>query len=152
MLSCGPKEIDTPTLRKVLLRCGQFLTHIDFSMYAEKLSKSTLTVVGRLCPNLQKIDVTALNVSPAGIKALAASCNNITDFNLGHCSSACDNDLCQLFLKNKKLKRLKIEQNSITGKCLLNLPTDSIETISLSECTNVSPCHFSNVSYLYIVL
>ncbi|OXU27874.1 hypothetical protein TSAR_002554 [Trichomalopsis sarcophagae] len=141
----GLREIDTPTLRKVLLRCGQFLTHIDFSTFAEKLSSSTLTVVGRNCPNLQGIDVTALCVSPAGIKSLTENCSNIMEFSLGHCSSSCDNDLSNLFSKNKKLRYLKLVHNSITGKCLLSLPVESIETIILEECTNISPCHFFNV-------
>ncbi|KAJ8672652.1 hypothetical protein QAD02_003911 [Eretmocerus hayati] len=136
------KSIDTPTLRKVLLRCGQFITHIDLSKKTEKLSKSTLSVIGRFCPNLQYIDVTAINVSPAGIKALAENCMNITDFSLGHCTTACDNDLSQLFAKNKRLQSVKILQNSILGKCFLSLPADSMRSITLSECTNVSPCHF----------
>lgn len=145
----GPKEVDTPTLRKVLQRCGSFLTHINFSMFAEKLSSSTLSVVGKYCPNLQYIDITELNVSPAGIKSLINNCTNIIEFNLGHCTSTCDNDLSHLFSKNKKLRNLKIVRNSTTGKCFLNLPAESIESVVLSECTNISPCHFSNVSYDY---
>jgi len=72
------------------------------------LSSSTLSVVGKYCPNLQYIDVTELNVSPAGIKSLTTNCSNITEFNLGHCTSTCDNDLSQLFTRNKNFDILKL--------------------------------------------
>ncbi|XP_058794527.1 putative RNA-binding protein EEED8.10 isoform X1 [Phymastichus coffea] len=137
----GPREIYTSSLRKALLRCGQFLTHIDLSNFAEKLSKSTLTVIARFCPNLLYIDITGLGVSPAGIKSLTASCSNIVEFNLGPCSSQCDPDLSLLFSNNKKLRRVKIFKNFINGKSLMSLP-ETIEAISIGECSNVSPRHF----------
>lgn len=140
------KYVDTPTLRKVLLRCGRFLNHVDFSLPSHRLSQSTLTIVGKLCPNLQTIDLTSLNVSSSGILALTANCSNIAKLSLGSCTCSCDNDLLQLFSKNKLLKYLKITSNSLTGKCLLYLPADAIEEIILVECNGVSPCYFLNVS------
>ncbi|XP_014209865.1 F-box/LRR-repeat protein 3-like [Copidosoma floridanum] len=134
--------IDTPILRKVLLRCGQFLTHIDISLSTDRLNVSTLTIIGKMCPNLQYIST--LTVTPAGIKALTESCKEIETLSLGRCSNSCDNDLSQLFQKNKKLRYLRIMQNAMTGKCLLNLPADSIETVILIECRNISPCYFAN--------
>lgn len=138
------KYVDTPTLRKVLLRCGRFLNHVDFSLPSHRLSQSTLTIVGKLCPNLQTIDLTSLNVSSSGILALTANCSNIAKLSLGSCTCSCDNDLLQLFSKNKLLKYLKITSNSLTGKCLLYLPADAIEEIILVECNGVSPCYFLN--------
>ncbi|XP_043464709.1 F-box/LRR-repeat protein 2-like [Leptopilina heterotoma] len=138
------KYVDTPTLRKVLLRCGRFLNHIDFSQPLHRLSQSTLTIVSKFCPNLQSIDLSSLNVSSSGILALTANCSNITKLSLGSCSNSCDNDLLQLFTKNKELKYLKISSNCLTGKCLSYLPKDSIQEIILSECNMVSPCFFLN--------
>ncbi|XP_014230117.1 putative RNA-binding protein EEED8.10 isoform X1 [Trichogramma pretiosum] len=138
-----PIEVDTPILRKVLLRCGRYLTHIDFSSFGKKLSKSTLTVIGHCCSNLQSVDVTGLDVSPAGVKALASSCEQLTEFSLGHCSSSCDPDLSTLFSKNKKLKSVKLSQNGSTGKCFLSLTGESLEELVVEKCPNISPCHFS---------
>ncbi|XP_046422453.1 F-box/LRR-repeat protein fbxl-1-like isoform X1 [Neodiprion fabricii] len=138
-------SIDTPTLRKVLLRCGHFLNHIDLSQISHRLRQSTLTIIGKFCPNLQTIDTTSLNVSSAGIDSLTKNCGDIRKLVLGSCTSSCDNDLIKLFSKNKKLKSLKIVQNSLlTGKCLVHLPADGIEEISLAQCNAVSSCSFSN--------
>ncbi|XP_046742693.1 F-box protein SKIP2-like isoform X2 [Diprion similis] len=143
----GKKDpsIDTPTLRKVLLRCGHFLNHIDLSQISHSLRQSTLTIIGKLCPNLQTIDTTSLNVSSSGIDSLTQNCGDIRKLVLGSCTSSCDNDLIKLFSKNRKLKCLKIVQNSIlTGKCLVHLPADGMEEISLSQCNAVSSCNFAN--------
>lgn len=140
-------SIDTPTLRKVLLRCGRFLNHIDLSQISHRLRQSTLTIVGKFCPNLQTIDTTSLNVSSSGIEALTHNCGDIRKLSLGACTSSCDNDLTKLFSKNRKLRYLKISQNSlVTGKCLAHLPADGVEEISLSQCNAVTSCNFSNVS------
>ena len=111
-----------------------------------------MNVVGHLCPNLQYIDVTALSVSPAGIKSLAHNCTKILEFSLGSCTTACDTDLSMLFSHNKKLKYLKLVRNSITGKCLLNIPSESIQEIILEECNNISPCHFYKVRSNHAVI
>ena len=132
-------------LRQVLTRCGQFLNTIDFSQHDHKLSKSTLTIVAKLCPNLQNIDVTALMVTPSGIQALKNNCSNILNFNLGHTTSACDLDLSQLFSKNQKLTSLKIESNVLTGKCLINLPVDSLTKLDIHDCMNISCSHLLKV-------
>lgn len=142
--------VDTPTLRKILLRCGRFLNHIDFSLTSHRLNQSTLTIIGKLCPNLQTVDLSSLNVSSSGILSLTSTCANITKFTLGSCTNSCDNDLLQLFVKNRQLKYLKITSNSITGKCLLHLPADSIEEIIFTECNGISPCHFLNVRQIYV--
>ncbi|XP_015596386.1 putative RNA-binding protein EEED8.10 [Cephus cinctus] len=139
------RSVDTPILRKVLLRCGRFLNHIDFSEMPHQLRQSTLTIVGKFCPNLETIDVTALNVSASGIDSLTNSCENITELSLGSCTSYCDNDLQKLFAVNRKLRYFRIRQNNhMTGKCLLHLPSDTIEEISLEQCNAMLPCHFSN--------
>lgn len=140
-------SIDTPTLRKVLIRCGHFLNHIDLSQISHRLRQSTLTIVGKFCPNLQTIDTTSLNISSSSIDALTQNCSDIRKLSLGHCTSSCDNDLIKLFSKNRKLKYLKIAQNSLlTGRCLAHLPADTIEEMSLIQCNAVRSCNFSDVS------
>lgn len=143
--------VNTPGLRKVLQRCGSSLNSLEFSLNSHDLSKSTLTVIGRFCPNLQMVNITGLHVSPSGIKSLTDNCKNITEFSLGRSSSACDVDLAKLFTKNDKLRYLKIVTNILTGKCLLTLPRDSIETIILEDCTYITSNHLLSVSIIYLV-
>ncbi|KZC11051.1 PREDICTED: uncharacterized protein LOC107189129 [Dufourea novaeangliae] len=127
--------INTPILRKILLRCGRFLNEINLSQVESRLSPSTLTIVGKLCPNLQRIDVTALTVSLAGINSLMKNCRNITKLSLGPTTYICDRDLQKLFKLNPKLRYFKVVTGKICGKCLLHLPLETMEEIVLERCS-----------------
>lgn len=128
-------EINTSILRKVLLRCGRFLNEINLSQVRCPLLQSTLTIVGKLCPNLQKVDVTALTVSAAGITSLMNNCHDITKFSLGPTTHSCDRDLQQLFKVNRKLRYFKVVTGKICGLCLLHLPLETMEEIVLERCS-----------------
>lgn len=137
--------IRTATLRKILLKCGKFLTEINLSDTSNFLRQSTLTIVGKLCPNLTSINVTALTICASGIGTLASNCKNITRFSLGPSTYGCDNELKNLFKLNKNLEYLAISKNNIAGKSLLFLPAQ-IHTIILDRCENIQDNHFSTVS------
>ncbi|XP_076670872.1 putative RNA-binding protein EEED8.10 [Andrena cerasifolii] len=128
-------EINTNILHKVLLRCGRFLTEINLSQVRCPLSQSTLTIIGKLCPNLQRLDVTTLTVSAAGINSLTNNCHDITKFSLGSTTSMCDKDLQKLFQMNQKLRYLKVVTGKIRGTCLLHLPLERMEEVVLQKCT-----------------
>ncbi|XP_015125099.1 putative RNA-binding protein EEED8.10 [Diachasma alloeum] len=136
------QNIDTSTLRKVLIKCGQFLTHLDLSKYPHLLGSSTLTIVGKFCPNLQCINVKALELSPSGIASLMTNCQNITKFVMKSLTGPCENYLSQLFMVNKKLVKVEIEDEHVIGKCLGQLPTDTVEEIHLILCTSVLSTYF----------
>lgn len=135
------REITTCTIRKVLLRCGLYLNEINLSNATVNVHHSTLhstlTIVGKLCPNLQKIDVTGLTISPSGINSLINNCHNITKFSLGSTTYVCDIDLQKLFKVNPKLQYLKVDSGKICGRCLLYLPLETIEEIVLECCTSL---------------
>ncbi|XP_043278174.1 putative RNA-binding protein EEED8.10 isoform X2 [Venturia canescens] len=133
--------VDTPALRKVLLKCGNFLNHIDFS-HPHILSPSALTIVGKFCPNLQTVDISHINLSQAGIRSLSENCKNITKFVMKSLTGPCEKDLAQLFAVNKKLKSLKItKSHHMSGRCLLHLPCESIQEIHLHNGIAILPCH-----------
>ncbi|KAF7997940.1 hypothetical protein HCN44_009338 [Aphidius gifuensis] len=136
--------IDTATLRKVLMRCGDFLTKLDLSDLLHSLGSSTLTIVGKLCPNLQYIDVTGIILSPSGINSLIVNCRNITEFYMKKLSGPCEKDLAKLFMLNKKLKYVSLGNHSITGKSLGHLPHDTIEKIKLDHCTSLLSNYFDS--------
>ncbi|XP_071554433.1 putative RNA-binding protein EEED8.10 [Temnothorax nylanderi] len=124
---------------KILLKYGRFLTRIN--LYGRGLRPSALTVIGKFCPNLTNIDVTALTVCASGIRTLANNCRNITKFNLGPSTYSCDNELKCLFKLNQNLENLAITRNNILGKCLLCLPEQTMHTIILDHCDHLQETH-----------
>ncbi|KAK9298503.1 hypothetical protein QLX08_008183 [Tetragonisca angustula] len=129
------KEISICTIRKVLLRCGSYLNEINLSLVPCHLRQSTVTVVAKLCPNLQIIDITGLTVSTSGINSLIANCHYITKFSLGPTSYVCDADLQKLFYVNPKLRYFKFSGTKMGGRCLFHLPLETMEEIVLESCT-----------------
>ncbi|XP_076242820.1 putative RNA-binding protein EEED8.10 [Calliopsis andreniformis] len=141
---CLPKtEINTSILRKILSRCGKFLNEIDLSQIRCPLSESTLTIVAKLCPNLQRIDVTALAVTAGGINSLTNNCHDITKFGLGVTTHSCDRDLQKLFEVNQKLRYFKVVAGKISGACLLHLPLETMEELVLERCNYLRECYLS---------
>ncbi|XP_060815010.1 uncharacterized protein LOC132906659 [Bombus pascuorum] len=135
-LSClKRREISTCTIRKVLLRCGSYLNEINLSIVSYPLRQSTATIVAKLCPNLQKIDITGIVISASGINSLINNCHGITKFCLGPTTYVCDIDLQKLFKMNPKLRYFKAYSSKITGRCLLYLPLEAMEEIVLEYCT-----------------
>ncbi|XP_071872648.1 putative RNA-binding protein EEED8.10 [Bombus fervidus] len=135
-LSClNRKEISTCTIRKVLLRCGSYLNEINLSIISYPLRQSTATIVAKLCPNLQRIDITGIVISASGINSLINNCHDITKFSLGPTTYVCDVDLQKLFKMNPKLRYFKAYSSKISGRCLLYLPLETMEEIVLEHCT-----------------
>ncbi|TGZ51837.1 putative RNA-binding protein EEED8.10, partial [Temnothorax longispinosus] len=146
-------------LRKILLKCGKFLTRINLNDPNNCLTEDTLNVIGQLCPNLTNIDVTGLtSVAASDIRALAKHCRNITELHLGSVTSKCDSELNRLFALNEKLRHLAITVNCISGKCLSFLPAQTMRTIILDRCYCLGDAHLStalknlkNLKHLAIV-
>lgn len=137
------RAVDTTTLRKVLIRCGQYLTNLDLSQYPHLLSSSTLTIVGKFCPNLQCINIKALELSPSGIYSLMNNCQSINKLTIKSLTGPCEKDLSQLFNVNKKLKYFAVDGDGhISGKCLEYLP-QNIEEIHLNCCLSLVSNHFN---------
>lgn len=129
------REISICTVRKVLLRCGSYLNEINLSIVPYPLRQSTATIVAKLCPNLQRIDITGVVVSASGINSLIDNCHDITKFSLGSTTYVCDIDLQRLFKVNPKLRYFKAYSSKISGRCLLYLPLKTMEEIVLEYCT-----------------
>nr|XP_033331794.1 F-box protein SKIP2-like isoform X1 [Megalopta genalis]XP_033331795.1 F-box protein SKIP2-like isoform X1 [Megalopta genalis]XP_033331796.1 F-box protein SKIP2-like isoform X1 [Megalopta genalis] len=162
-LLCKPYSLyhmvtSTTILRKILLRCGRYLTEINLSETKYLLRPSTLTIVAKLCPNLKNIDLTALTVCSAGIISLTNSCHNITKLSLRPATYNYltnnvdrapnynyDRDLQKLFEVNKTLRYVKIVSGQISGNCLLYLPVETIEEIVLDKCMHLQEKCLSQV-------
>ncbi|XP_076229023.1 putative RNA-binding protein EEED8.10 [Nomia melanderi] len=137
---------DTATLRKILRRCGKFLNEINLSDRKCELNRSTVNIIAKLCPNLQRIDINPLGISRGGISSLAYHCRNITHINLGPINNIRDKDLEVLFDMNPKLRRLNIYRCDMSGTCLLHLPLETMEEIILQRCSNLERPHLEEAS------
>ena len=146
--------IDNAILYKVLLRTGRFLTHVDFSDFADNLDENAVHSVAMYCPNLQNIDVTDLTTSSSNIETLAQKCTKIISFSLGHCKKtkkSYDKALSKLFAQNKNLKYIKFFGSLINGRCIQSINVDNLEEIVLEGCNHIDPGHFFQVkSFLSI--
>ncbi|CAK9806883.1 Putative RNA-binding protein EEED8.10 [Anthophora quadrimaculata] len=135
------RDITEVILRKVLLRCGPFLNEINLAEIPYPLNRSAVTIIGKLCPNLQRIDITGIPVSAFVINSLMKNCHDITKFSLGVTFDICDKDLQQLFKVNPKLRYFKAYYGIISGMCLFHLPLETMEEIVLEYCTSLKE-HF----------
>ncbi|XP_047349779.1 F-box/LRR-repeat protein 7-like isoform X1 [Vespa velutina] len=147
-ISPDDKKICTSDLREVLLRCGRFLNHIDFSQCYPSLTRSTLLIIGRFCHNLEIVDISGLEISSSGIELLARNCTNIKKLNLGYSmhysTHICDRDFIMLFEMNKGLRYLNLYQINISGKCLNFLSSNAFEELVLNSCDGIQELHFAN--------
>ncbi|XP_043524916.1 putative RNA-binding protein EEED8.10 [Frieseomelitta varia] len=128
------KKISLCILREILLRCGSYLNEVDLSFVPYYLHQYTVTLIGKLCRNLEIINITGLCVSRSGIRPFIDNCHNITKLSVGLVTYACDRDLKKLFQMNPKLRYFEAYLTPITGRCLLHLPTDTIEEVVLDCC------------------
>ncbi|XP_034939055.1 putative RNA-binding protein EEED8.10 [Chelonus insularis] len=145
--------VNTNTLRKVLIRCGQYLTHLNLSKSPHILSSSTITIVGKFCPKLQFIDITALELSPSGINSLMTNCLNIKKFVMKSLSGPCEKALSDFFSLNTNLRHLGIEgDHHITGKCLKYLHENKIEELHFKRCNSLLSTYLNDAIERFINL
>lgn len=130
------KQINSVILNKVLLRCGKFLNKIYLEKTFCESRESALSIIGNLCPNLEIIDVSYLQVPSTGITSIINNCHNIKKLSLD-CIYLFDTDLEKLFKVNQQLQFLKLIDIKISGKCLLYLPSNTIKEIIIKRCDYV---------------
>ena len=134
------KKISKYIIRDVLLRCGSYLRKINLSLVPYNVPQNIVNVIGKYGPNLRVIDITGVTVSTFDINSLINNCRHITKFSVGPTVRAyqyiCDKDLQKLFKRNPNLRYFKAFKTSMSGKCLLHLPLETIE-IDLECCTRL---------------
>lgn len=141
-------HISTAVLRKVLIKCGRFLTHIDLSEVPNYLGIGTLTMIAKFCLNLTNIDISALPICSTGLYTLTKNCKKITRLRLGASAHVSDNDLKNVFREYQDLDYFAIHSNNdISGKCLLYLPVQTMRTLIIDQCHNITDDELSTVSW-----
>ena len=136
-------------LKKVLNRCGQYLTRIEF-LNTKRLGSNVLSGVAHYCPKLRCIFIPEIDVAPWTLEVLAQKCNEIVSFTMGDTTDPCEHELSVFFEKNQQLKHLVLYCNfGVTGKCLRKLNAEKIESIVFENCPSICLKNF-NVSSLTI--
>ena len=130
-------KVNFEILQKVLNRCGQYLSRIDFSR-AIGLRSEILSGVAHYCPNIKCILIPEIDVAPWTLKVLAEKCSKIVSFTIGDTTDACEDELSVLFEKNQHLKRVKFVFNpKVTGNCLKKLNAEKIKSIIFDHCRSI---------------
>ena len=126
-------EITPHVVEEILKRCGRYLEKINFPF-----SRLDYTgFVAQYCKNIQSI--TCYNISVEGLNELSNNCRNIHEFRIRGFRNGTlpqrELALTKLFLSNRKLRALKIDDFKGSGECLLKLPFSEMEEILISENT-----------------
>ncbi|OXU20787.1 hypothetical protein TSAR_007287 [Trichomalopsis sarcophagae] len=139
-------KLNRRIFKKVLNRCGNFLTSIEFTDSTDRLGPNILNSVASFCPNIQHLDASDLEVSPWSLRVISEKCNKLVYFAVGNCTDDCDYELSLIFESNRELKRLCVYSNfEVTGSCLKKLNGDTIESIIFENCPSISLEHFNVV-------
>ncbi|XP_058795716.1 uncharacterized protein LOC131666802 isoform X2 [Phymastichus coffea] len=129
----GNLVMDAKAIYNVLTRCGFYLKYLEFFGYLDELV--TLgNKIGSMCPNLETIYL--CGVSSLSIQNLSEYCTNIKELGLRDIFETFDNELSFLFEKNKNLTKMTFYSicGISNGKFFLNLPFESLKTLSIFNC------------------
>lgn len=130
-------------LYEILQRCGRYLKNLEFVGYIDELIEVGAHI-GLLCPNLQYLELAG--VTRKVLKNIAENCTDIKCFCLRDTFDSCEDELSQLFLRNRKLETLELicEYRSNDGKFWLDIPTESIQELSILN-SSLSTSYFNKV-------
>ena len=157
------KELKAPFLYHILRSSGDFITNIDFStLKCSEYRTGTLSMIAKLCPNVQSINYGHLEVEATLIKALAHNCSNIKILRINNLRITnmgeliIDNTLSRLFARNKSLQCIKLnyifENYKLYHapiKCLYSLPYKSVNEIDLEGISEESIPDISKVNIFF---
>ncbi|XP_043519519.1 uncharacterized protein LOC122533661 [Frieseomelitta varia] len=92
-----------------------------------------LGVAVRTCPNLEKVDLKEILLTPTMVKELYLIASRLTVLSLGTSTFSIDSELIEVFKKAKKLVKLRIVETVITGESLTFLNVN-LKTLIIDNC------------------
>lgn len=128
-------------LRKVLSRCGKYVTELDlgmtgeFRMYRRPYSLGLLA----MCPNLKVLDLGRIRIGVPQLRVVLKSCSSLESLTLGYLTSKVNDFLLTDYLFSQlKLKCFRLTNSPrIQGHCFKALSPELVEEISLDRCRRV---------------
>uniref|UniRef100_A0A6M2DJL8 Putative rna-binding protein n=1 Tax=Xenopsylla cheopis TaxID=163159 RepID=A0A6M2DJL8_XENCH len=131
------KKLTTDALRRVLVRCGKYLTSLTISPDKHSFNSRIHQVISKSCPHLQTLHLSGISSNSTGVLALSRGCKELRTLLFKHIPGVQDHVLGTLFRQNSNLKYIHIEGGSaITGKCLRLLPSD-LQALYLINCNSL---------------
>jgi len=142
--------IDDNTFRKVLSKCGRYITQIIYKKGNQEFHASILYVlpfhITTHCLNVTSLDITASVIIPQGIKILAENCKKLKQLRLQLCILYdYEDEFPKLFEQNKNLENIVLYDMGFLYPSLKKLPEHKMKAITL-ECIHMGNDIFSSVS------
>ncbi|XP_045193888.2 dynein regulatory complex subunit 6-like [Mercenaria mercenaria] len=147
-------------LNSVLLRCGQYLESLDLSASPRLLTDFTMDIIGKYCPEIKELDLSAITVTDVSLRNLVSRCTNLHKVKLKRCLHVSDKGVNTILTSGQPLSHLDLtDVSQLTGKCFktLQCDLDSLKNLVLINCCKVNDssfnnlvCHSRNLEELYI--
>lgn len=122
-------NIDNGILEKIVQRCGQNITHVNFLENTEEIDPFVVRYINEHCPNIHTIDLSSIEVSPLSLPSLQRMMKKVRNFSIGRSTSYCGSELCKLLSVGGALKSLKMQSTSTSGQFCRYLSTSCIEEL-----------------------
>ncbi|OXU24554.1 hypothetical protein TSAR_007440 [Trichomalopsis sarcophagae] len=155
------EKIDLRIVKQVLRMCGPCLTHIQLNSVEDSkhyvaTNKKLLILVKELCPNLKSIDF-SFSICRRSMKFIADNFTNLRQCSIVHVRNKLDDLLSIFLLRSKNLESINLNSFNTKGSCMLDLSTETIKHITLSDCNLFLPenlnhvCCYISVTYRKLI-
>ncbi|XP_060585756.1 uncharacterized protein LOC132741569 [Ruditapes philippinarum] len=135
-------------LVSLLLRCGQYLESLDLSASPRLLSDFSMDIIGKYCPHIKEVNISAVKVTDVSLRNLVSRCTNLHKVKLSRCLHVTDTGIHTLLTSGQPLAHLDLTDVShLKGKCFKTLQSDldSLKHLVLTNCYKVDDGSFSNL-------
>jgi hypothetical protein len=136
-------RVDHYVLRKVLIKCGRYLTHVDLSYEQEHYIKpdniisitscrSLITMVHRLCPNIKYINL-GRPYDTSTLAFVMKNFSNLRSFGIQNITKEYEPNLVKLFHNNRNLEQIIFDNCHFSGSCLSFVNTETVQAFQLKD-------------------
>ena len=133
-------------LLSLLRKVSHNLKVLDLSSSPYLLTNKSLMKIGDLCPNLEDLDLTHVPIRNPSLKELGKKCTKLRRLCFKSCHNVGEKGLWWMFKDLDRLECLEIVDSvKLQGKCLYMLP-DTVTTMNLSGCSQLSNAGLDNIS------
>ncbi|KAK0071562.1 hypothetical protein PV326_001107 [Microctonus aethiopoides] len=110
-------ETDVNQLKKLLERCGKYITHFEISNFSSTnpshITKNLLRIVPQLCKNLTSMKIISKDLLSVVIQTIAKNLENLIELEIRCLGEGLESDFCKILENNKNLKILKMSSDPV---------------------------------------
>ncbi|CAN7984766.1 unnamed protein product [Ixodes hexagonus] len=146
----NPPTLDI--LRALLARCGKSLKTLNLRSVSHMLDDRMAEIVGTLCPNLECLDVSGVQLTDVGVGQLAEKCPKLKTVIMKRCLDVEEKGLCSLLQLCKHLEHLNLtELYKLSGECFDKAGT-RLRKLVLRGCSGVTSAGLRQVTTKCLLL